>query len=339
MPRKIKILWLYKYLPNYDFDNWLHMKFAEAIREHSDLFEIECYGPDIHIGYPHMTKWRYDESITMDKLRKDFKYDIVIANTKSRMYFNYDPYNKIADGDWTPKGFDTCSAPKVMIEEDAHYEKSGDWYQQHKYNLIMQRHYIHTLKDWGVQTVWLPFSVDIDTFKPFEEGELGSHTPANKLAFIGSANATAYKPRWDAMHALHAKGMIDILRYGEMKGKNYPHALKTYVGFLSCASIYKLTSAKMFEIMSAGGALLTNKNRDLQFLFPDDIYYTYHPENKDVIHIAEEMLSNRVATDKKRLKGMKFVREHHNHTVRINQLHTMLSSLLDNQLVKGYEHV
>lgn len=339
--KKIKILWLYKYLPNYDFDNWLHMKFAEVIRKHSDLFEIECYGPDIHVGYAPMTKWRYNPEISMNDLKKDFDYDVVISNTKSRMYFNYDPHpaSYVAEGDWTPKGFDTCSVPKVMLEEDAHYEKDGRWYQQHRYNLIIQRHYIHTLKDWGIPTVWLPFSVDIDTFKPFEEGEEGSHIPANKIAFIGSANSTAYKPRWDAMHLLNTKGYIDILRYGEMKGLNYVKALKTYVGFLSCASIYKLTSAKMFEIMSAGGALLTNKNIDLQYLFPDDIFYTYHPDNYDVVEIANNMLKNREETDKKRMKGMLFVREHHNHTVRINQLHTMLSSLLDNKLVKGYEHV
>ncbi len=327
---KIKILWLYKYLPNYDFDNWLHMKFAEAIKNHSDLFDMQCYGPDIHIGYPHMTKWIYNKSISMDKLREDFKYDVVIANTKSRMYFNYDPYRKVADGDWTPKGFADCSVPKIMLEEDAHYEKDNDvWYRSHKFDLMIQRHYSQSLRNWGINTIWLPFSVDINTFKPFEEGEEGSHIPANKLAFIGNVNPSAYKYRFDAMNILDRNKLIDIFRFGEMKGSPYPKCLKTYVGFLSCSSIYRLTSAKMFEIMSAGGALLTNKNDDLKYLFPRDTYFCYHPENQDVLSIAENMLSNRKETDIIRKRGMLHTRETHNHTVRINQLHTILTDLLN----------
>jgi hypothetical protein len=48
----VKILWLYKYLASYDFDNWLHLKFAESIKKTRGV-EILCYGPDIHVMYPH----------------------------------------------------------------------------------------------------------------------------------------------------------------------------------------------------------------------------------------------------------------------------------------------
>lgn len=337
---KIKILWLYKYLPNYDFDNWLHMKFAEAIRQHPDLFEIECYGPEMHIGYPHMTKWIYNENITMDDLRKDFKYDVVIANTKSRMFFNYDPYRKIAEGDWLPTGFNTCSVPKIMLEEDAHYERDNDmWYHKHRFNLIIQRHYSQSKREWGIKTIWLPFSVDIDTFKPFKDEEEGAHVPANKLAFIGNVNPLAYKYRLNAINALQRESLIDVFRFGEMKGPNYPKCLKTYVGFLSCSSVYRLTSAKMFEIMSAGGALLTNINEDLKYLFPTGTYFLYHPENNDVLDVARHMLSNREHTDAIRKEGMDFVRKTHNHTVRIKQLYNIIKNLIEHKEIKGFPHV
>jgi hypothetical protein len=38
------ILWLYRYIEAYDFDNWLHMKFAESLAKTPGV-RVMCYGP------------------------------------------------------------------------------------------------------------------------------------------------------------------------------------------------------------------------------------------------------------------------------------------------------
>ena len=112
----MRILWLYTYLESYCFDEWLHLDFAAYFNKIG--VDLIMYGPNIHLKYPQYTPIPYNENTTMEELYKQLKFDVIILNTKSRMFTYYDPFNKIQRGCILPKDFNECKIPKIMIEEE-----------------------------------------------------------------------------------------------------------------------------------------------------------------------------------------------------------------------------
>lgn len=317
----MKILWFYKYLSHYDFDNWLHLKFVEVLKRYPGV-EVLTYGPNISDGYPHLTTLHYDKKITIDDIRKHFDFDAMIMNTKSRMFMDYSPHKKIAKDEWLPQGFNLINKPRIMIEEDYHYEISDEWYKQNRIDLILQRHYSQSLRQQNVPMKWFPFSVDTGTFYT---------TPANKtfkICFAGSINKDAYKYRYDACEQLKRQGLIDMFTHKQQKhGQDYVECLRSYISHLSCSSTYRLTPAKMFEIMASGSALLTNENDDLKLLFPEGSYYTYKPDASDVVQVAREIIYNPSKRAAVAEAGRKAVIDRHSHDVRIKELLEIINSI------------
>lgn len=327
----LKILWFYKYIRTYDYDNWLHLKFVEVMKRHPGL-EVMAYGPDIHVGYPHLTTLHYNKKHTIDDIKKHFDFDAIILNTKSRMFGYYDPHppTPIAKDEWLPKGYCVLDVPKIVIEEDYHYERNDDWYRENRIDVILQRHYSQFLRQQTVKMQWFPFSVDVDVFHP------GQQIRRPKICFSGSINKDVYKPRWTACEALKSQQMIDVFSGPLANGKQgmaYVNCLREYVSHLSCSSIYKITPAKIFEIMASGSALLTNENEDLPLLFPNGGYYTYKTDNSNkvdslnVIQVAREIISDSAHRAEVVQRGLDTIRTHHSHQVRINELVGIINTI------------
>ena len=318
-PNAIKILWFYRYLSTYDFDNWLHMKFAEALSR-DPMVNLMAYGPGLHLCNPKLVKVKYDQRVTIQDIAKEFNFDAMIMNTKSRMFFEYNPHEQIAKGQWLPHNFSQANCPKIVIEEDYHYEKNDQWYLDNKIDLILQRHWSQSLRQNRVPMQWLPFSVDRQIFHPFGPRY-------NKICFAGSTNADVYRMRNQACEILGSNKMIDVFSRKEKIGESYSKCLQQYVSHLSCSSTYNLSSAKMFEIMSSGSVLLTNENDDLKLLYDEDSYRTYKRDLSNIVSVAQDILNDGPRTSATIERGLATISARHTHEKRISELVQIINGL------------
>ena len=319
----MKLLWMYRYHPDYNFDHWLHMDFAEWLRVYTEG-NTACYGKYLHEKYPNFVVMPWKEEITMKELHNKYPFDVVILNTKSRMFEDYlPPINPgnvppYSIGCWLPRDFDEYKCPKIVIEEDYHWETDDDWYAERGINLILQRHYSQSLRDGKVKKIWFPFSVDTSVFcsNPLIPDK------ERKICKMGGYT-DCYIYRQTAIKILKSEGMgIDFSNLH--REERYVKSLQGYVAYLSCSSNVNITAGKMFEIMSSGGILFTNREPEdrygLKQLFPDDTYVTYEQDFSDVISKARRIIYDKEWADALAIRGMNYVRENHNHQVRIKQL-------------------
>ncbi len=320
----IRVLWLYQYKSDYDFDNWLHMKFAETLAQDSQ-FELFAYGPGLEECNPQLTPIHYRPDLTIEDLYRELKFDVVILNTKSRMFFYYNPHNDDARDCWVPKGFDRFNnAPKIVIEEDYHYEKNDLWYQELRINLILQRHYASSLRQEIVPMKWFPFSVDPSIFKPSFSERI------NRICIAGSVNG-AYPERVLASEILKKHDLIDIFSSKQMIGQKYVECLQQYVCHLSGSSRYHITPAKMFEIMASGSVLLTNEEKDLPLIFDDGSYVTYRTDlsntENSLLEKARRILTDFNYRESVVRKAHDCIKRRHTHSTRIRELKQIIENL------------
>jgi len=318
----MKILWFYRYSQQYDYDNWLHLKFVEVLKQYQNV-DVLVYGPEIHVGYPHLTTLPYSSTITINDIKRHFDFDVMLLNTKARMFLDYNPHppNKYERGPWLPSGITSITIPRIVIEEDYHYEVDDKWYQDNKIDLILQRHYTSSLRQNVVPMKWFPFSVDTTKFCPATDVRL------NKICFAGSTSRDVYRYRYFACEKLKHTGMIDIFSSGQKTGNAYINCLRRYVSHLSCSSTYKISPAKMFEIIASGSALFTNPNDDLELLFPGKTYYTYRNDHSDVVNVAKEIINNNARRLDIVQRGLKIINEKHSHNIRIGELINIIKGI------------
>lgn len=316
----MKILWLYKYLYSYDFDDWLHMKFAEKIDD-TEGFELRAYGPDIHRAYPNLCILPYDSKVSLAALHERFAFDIVIANTKSRMFEYYDPHKEQAIRCWLPSDFRKWRGKKVMLEEDYHYEKNDSWYIEMNFSLILQRHFSQVSRQNKVPMKWYPFSVDTKLFHD------GAESRIERLAFVGNSSPTVYRCRHRATEILTDCGLCDSYRNNIQIKEKYPQVLRKYIGYISCGSIYEICAAKNFEIMASGGVLFTNRFKGIHRLFDPDCYCAYvykDDKHNNIVEMTQQLVSDSSYRDSIRQNAFQCIQDLHTHEIRIEQLNSIL---------------
>lgn len=329
----MKILWLYKYFPEYNFDHWLHMDFAKAIK-YTGGMDLIAYGHDLHKGYPNLAPIPYNKNITMNDLKVREKFDVVILNTKSRMFKNYLPprkYNdrryavEIREDCWLPTDFKKWDiTPKIMIEEDFHWEDNDDWYVEMGIDCILQRHWIQQFRTIRTKKhYWFPFSVDTNIFKPNPD------TQRKKIiCFVGCDAPDCYPHRKTASIILENIGMLD--RMGglgkKVKGNDYVKCLQNYVSHLNGSSSVDVTTGKMFEIMASGSVLFTNESDryGLKQLFPPDSYVTYKENYGDLITKAKRIINDEAYIKETTEKALVCIGKKHSHQVRIQELRNLI---------------
>lgn len=319
----MKILWLYKYDPSYNFDHWFHMDMVEAIRKEGH--ECWAYGPKIADGYSKQALVPYNRYLLMEDLYKQYRFDVAIVVTQSRMFSYYRPalvqpiMPERKEGCWLPEDFSTWSGPKVVLEEDYHYENNNNWYKEMNINLVLQRHYTNVDRFYkndnkGIKCLWHPFSVDENVFKPSSAERL------NKICLVGSIVKNIYGLRAKALEVLGSKGILD--HPGRVMDGQYVNCLQSYVSHFSCSSIFDITPAKMFEIMSSGSVLFTQEDNGygLKELFPKDCYVTYKRDGSDLLDRATKILNDPEWVKQLTDNGRKCILERHTHSKRISQM-------------------
>ena len=326
----LRILWLYRYTIYYDFDKWLHMEFVKSLKRTPGI-DVLSYGFNLETGYPKLAPIDYNEDITLEKLHECFPFDVIICNTKSRMMEDYLPPNypfsdkgSYIKNCWLPKDFKTFDCPKVMIEEDYHYELNDNWYDEYGFDLILQRHYPQALRQGKVKSKWFPFSVDDKLFKPHPVNPRES-----KVCFVGS-DSVAYPHRQEACKRLtnNAPTFFSNHKSHQQVAQNeaYLSCLQKYTSYLNGSSAFDITAAKMFEIMSSGGLLFTNNNNNygLQKLFPPESYITYEEDYSDLIQKAKWIVEHPAEVQEMALLGRDCIKTMHTHRIRIKQLEKLL---------------
>ena len=158
----MKILWIYKYMQNYDFDNNLHLKYIQWMKNNG--YDVTCYGPHIEDAYPDLVDVIYDKHLTWKEIVKKTQADVAIVMTKSRMWEYYDPFHNKFTGYWLPADFNNKLIPKLVVEEDYMYEKNDNWYFENGVDLLIQRHSSQALRKGKTPVTWIPFSVDEKSF-------------------------------------------------------------------------------------------------------------------------------------------------------------------------------
>lgn len=316
----MKILWIYKYSAIYNLDKWFHLEYVRWMKNNN--YQIIAYGPGIHEAYPDIAPLAYDEKRDWKNLLSILNPDVCILNTKSRMFEHYSPHTNTAFGCILPWGFASSKQiPKVVIEEDAHYEKDGVWYKEVGIDLILQRHYSQSLRDWGVKTLWHPFSVDEQVFCPNNNQRL------NKICFAGHIT-TPYPERRRFCDLLKTQDLIDVFEHKEKINDKYIKCLQDYIAHLSTASIYDITAAKNFEIMSSGSVLVTPKFSGIDLLFPENSYCEINLDGSDVVEKVKKILQDSNYTKELAYNGLKCIREKHTNKIRAKELIKILETEL-----------
>lgn len=322
----MKILWFYRYIPQYNFDHFLHMDIAEQMAK-MDGVELKCYGHRLHESNPRicLTPWRDD--VTMDELYEKFKFDTIIICTKSRMFLDYLPKNamgntrgEIRSGEWLPKDFNSFDkARKVVWEEDYHYEADDSWYKEVGIDIVFQRHYVNV--DYGnsfnsgVRHMFLPFSVDTKLFCDRNQFR------TNMITYTGSVNNMYYTDRTMAVAMLKQRSLITKDSPKRKENQDYVNDLNNYVCHLSGQSAYYILPAKIFEIASSGSLLLTTANpkTGMDLVFPENTYIKFADDCSDLISKADFILSNRNEVKAITERAKKHILENHTHEIRTRQ--------------------
>lgn len=321
----MKILWLYKFDGRYHFDHWFHVDLVYHIRKAGH--ECYAYGPQIHTEYGDITLQNYRPEITMEELHKRFQFDVVICCTKSRMFEDYrpplvpPPAPERRVGCWLPKDFSSWKGPKVVMEEDYHYETDNNWYKDMNISLVLQRHKSSVKRFFdnnaqGIKCQWHPLSVDQETFKP------DNRVRINKICMAASVVHEIYKGRRLLIEKLTPLGMMENhMEQRKVEGA-YVECLKSYVSHGNCSSIYDITPAKMFEIMSSGSVLLTDRKDTygLKELFYDGSYVNYEWDGSNIPEVGKKILNEPEFVKEVTTKGRQCILDRHTHAIRIGEM-------------------
>jgi hypothetical protein len=320
----MRILLFYRYEPNYAYDDWLHMRFAWWIAQTHGV-ELVAYGPRLHEDiYPELVPMEFQPEIKMRNLVKGLQPDAILLMTKARMFHNYYPvglYPKLQHKNqcWLPDGFKACEIPKIVLEEDYHYENNDLWYVDMGIDLVLQRHYSSADRGKNVCMKWFPFSVDTETF--IDVGTIRH----NKICFSGTLGP-AYVWRQAAIDALTRHNVLVTFSNQDptlrRRGQDYVDCMRQYACHMCGTSKYHITPAKIFEIMSAGSLLLMNDEPYMRELFDDHCYFTFDPNNaNEIVTVAKNILAYTPAKKQPILDtARREIEQKHSHQVRIQQL-------------------
>lgn len=309
----MRLLVLYRDNPDYRYDEWLHMGFVKAMNKEVCSY---AYGPGLFELYPMQCIVAYNEKLTMADLYDIFKFEAIVCIAKGRMFHYYDPRKPERNDSWLPSDFITWDAtPKIVLEEDYHYERDDFWYAYNGINLILQRHKSN-VKPNVVPMKFFPFSVDTDLFFPADEF---SAEVKERMIFMGGKCSQVYPFRYNALNLLQKYDIIDERR---VCNESYPEVLRNYRAGLSCGSAYDIFPAKVLEILSCGLALVTNK-------------FSGCPSRLGNIFYVEEDCSNLISQSLNAIKSRKgvetheYIKKHHSHKVRIKQLVKEIQCLIN----------
>ena len=237
-------------------------------------------------------KREFDISLILAKLPSGFSPDIAYLSARNMRFM--------------PQGLERLNCPKVMKLGDTYQWGDGSLSEMIKYCQILACDYhwiyqgvqhLHFFQEAGLKNVfWLPGSIAIDYFVPEK-----NRTKIYEVCFRGSLSG---------VHIYRSQ----LLNFLQDSGVNIDIAHKPYIPSLEDYTKSKIvlncsgggdTNRRIFEVLMAGGFLLTDrlsKQSGLQCLFEEGVhlecygspgellekinYYLAHPEEAEKIALA-----------------------------------------------------
>lgn len=337
----MKILYLFHFKIHNNYDHYLNIDFANIMKCHPDI-ELLGYGLDLTEHDNCFAPLKYQPNITLSDIYKGFQFDAIVVNTKGRCWEYYNPHTNDYRNMWLPKDFKNWDkTPKVIFEEDYHYEKDDSWYKEMNFDLILQRHYSQFLRQENVPMKFFPFSVDTSTFNPWKTEtphkgralQLPNHyMRKNKIAFVGNDGDKAYKYRFWACRNLVDEGLCHNYSAVEPNAQrkidgDYVKILREYKAHISCGSTFEICAAKNFEILASGSVLFTNKFTGIEKILPEDCYVSYENDWSDLKEKATRIIKDEDYCKQLVRNGLKLVNEKHTHNIRIEQLINIIKEI------------
>ena len=235
---------------------------------------------------------RFDIDLILEKLPGGFSPDIVYMSARNMNFM--------------PQGIERLDCPKVMKLGDTYQWGDGSLSEMIEYCQIFNCDYhwiyqgvqhLHFFKEAGLKNVfWLPGTIAIDYFEPEK-----SDSKIYDVCFRGSLSGVHIYRR-------------QLLNFLQDSGVNLDMAKKPYIESLEDYTKSKIvlncsgggdTNRRIFEVLMAGGFLLTDrlsKQSGLQCLFEEGVhlecygspeellekinYYLAHPEEAEEIALA-----------------------------------------------------
>jgi hypothetical protein len=270
------------------------------------------------IAYPDISL-QYNSQKLLSDIKAEFNFDIIISNTKSRMFKYYCP--PVLDleerrGCWLPRDFAKWNkTPKISLEEDYHYEVSDSWYVENHVDLLLQRHWSQAQRKEHIKKIWYPFSVDNIIFSSKNQSR------KRKLCNLASSSSECYPHRYKLIQMLEPYNLLHDAKRS-IENNDYLEWLQAYVAYICCDSIYHITPAKMFEIMASGGLLFTNESDKygIQELFPKNSYFTYKEDYSDVKEKVHSIINDVNLVNATVKNALKCIDKRHTNTIRIDEL-------------------
>jgi spore maturation protein CgeB len=139
---------------------------------------------------------------------------------------------------------------------------------------------------------------------------------------------TPYPCRKAICEALSKAGLIDVFANREKLDNQYVVCLQQYVSHVSTPSIYDISAAKNFEIMSSGSVLMTPRFNGIDELFPKDSYCEIKMDGSDCVEKANKILHDKTYRDSIVENGRKCILEKHTNKIRTEELMKILETEL-----------
>lgn len=324
----MRILWIYNHRAEREYDCWLHLEFAKKL---SQYHEVVVYGRNVEKFYPDLCKFVWNKGICLSDIKQSFDFDVIIADTKNRMFDYYRPSlfpydDRPEERGWSllPKDFVSWNkTPKICLEEDYQYEENTEWYQQMTFDLLLHRHrsnWLRTQND-NIKSEWFPFSVDNEIFKPTDIKR------ENKVLFAMNYTHEVYVDRREARRLLLKEGLLNDCG-ANAKFQMYIRLLQSHNVVLNGSGMYEITPAKIFEIISSGAVLLTDDSPKpgVDILFPD-CYVKYKKDCSDIVEITKNLLGDEEYIKSLSDKGLQIIKNKHTHEKRIEDLMLHINAL------------
>ena len=283
----------------------------EEIRNQAQNVVVACPNPlpeAVKAGKAiPIPKRKFSIDLILKKLPSDFSPDVVYLSARKMNFM--------------PQGLERLNCPKVMKLGDTYQLSDGSLSEMIEYCQILDCDYhwiyqgvqhLHFFKEAGLKNVfWLPGTIVTDYFVPKKNG-----SKTYEVCFRGSLLGVHIYRR-------------QLLNFLQDSGVNLDMAKKPYLESLEDYTKSKIvlncsgggdTNRRIFEVLMAGGFLLTDrlsKQSGLQCLFKEGVHFECYGSKEELLEKINYYLAHPEKAEEIALAGHnKLVQEYHPDLVR-----------------------
>ena len=317
----------------------LHVDFIKFMQERG-FCEIIPYGNNLDKKFSDSIRIKSGNvSYQLDNILFKHKPDIILTYNKNGSGYE-DKRDNVSFYKWIEDALSKIDIPKVHITTDycrsGYREEQAKWFEDIGYTAAIFRHKESLKYPCGIESYWLPFSVDSKMYSKYNKKNFARRK--RKVAFLGTAfqNPELYAHRVSAINALEEKGLLatsKTLKKGSkvtqiITGAGYHKFLSNHMFGLACGGTCNYMTAKYFQIPALRSMLVCSNTNGLE-LFPKDSYIKYSGDDPEKLCLdIEYFLKNRTEAKERAKVLSDHVLRNHNHAVRSEQFVSYLKKIL-----------